>query len=214
VIATPLEGGRVGSIGLPFPDTLVKICELGTEHELPIDAVGELCISGPTVMLGYLGNPEATDEVLRTHEDGRVWLHTGDLARMDSDGFFYFVGRAKRMIKSSGFNVYPAQVELVLAEHGGVEAACVVGIPDQAQGERVKAFVVPKPSHRNAPELADELIAHCRERLIKWSCPREVELRDELPLTRVGKIDFTALVREEVERGNEASEASVPGSKR
>jgi acyl-coenzyme A synthetase/AMP-(fatty) acid ligase len=86
------------------------------------------------------------------------------------------------------------------AEHAGVAAACVVGIPDEAQGERVKAFVVPKPSHLGDPRLADELIAHCRERLIKWSCPREIELRDELTLTRVGKVDFTALIRDEVAR--------------
>jgi long-chain acyl-CoA synthetase len=119
---------------------------------------------------------------------------------MDTDGFFFFLGRLKRMIKSSGFNVYPAQVEAVLAEHAGVAAACVVGIPDEAQGERVKAFVVPKPSHLGDPGFGDELIAHCRERLIKWSCPREVELRDELPLTRVGKVDFAALIRDEVAR--------------
>jgi long-chain acyl-CoA synthetase len=200
VIATPLHAEREGSIGLPLPDTLVKICEIGTTREVAPGKDGELCISGPSVMLGYLDNPEATADTLRTHDDGRVWLHTGDLARMDADGFFFFLGRLKRMIKSSGFNVYPAEVEAVLAEHAGVAAACVVGIPDEAQGERVKAFVVPRPSHLGDPGLADELIAHCRERLIKWSCPREIELRDELPLTRVGKIDFTALIREEAAR--------------
>jgi long-chain acyl-CoA synthetase len=200
VMATPLHMTREGSIGLPFPDMLAKICEIGTTREVKPGQDGELCIAGPTVMLGYLDNPEATADTLRRHDDGRLWLHTGDLARVDADGFFFFHGRLKRMIKSSGFNVYPAQVESVLAEHAGVAAACVVGIPDEAQGERVKAFVVPKPSHRDAPGLADELIAHCRGRLIKWSCPREVELRDELPLTRVGKIDFTALIREELAR--------------
>jgi long-chain acyl-CoA synthetase len=200
VMATPLHVKREGSIGLPLPDTLAKICEIGTAREVPPGEDGELCISGPSVMLGYLNNPEATADTLRAHHDGRVWLHTADLARMDTDGFFFFLGRLKRMIKSSGFNVYPAQVEAVLAEHAGVAAACVVGIPDEAQGERVKAFVVPKPSHLGDPGFADELIAHCRERLIKWSCPREVELRDELPLTRVGKVDFAALIRDEVAR--------------
>jgi long-chain acyl-CoA synthetase len=200
VMATPLHAARAGSIGVPFPDTFAKICDIGTTRELEPGEDGELCIAGPTVMLGYHGNPEATADVLRRHDDGRVWLHTGDLAMMDADGWFYFRGRLKRMIKSSGFNVYPAEVELVLAEHPGVAAVCVIGIPDESQGERVKAFVVPKPSHRDRSRLPDELITHCRERLIKWSCPGEVELRDELPLTRVGKIDFTALVREELAR--------------
>jgi long-chain acyl-CoA synthetase len=151
-------------------------------------------------MLGYLDNEVATTDTVRIHDDGRRWLHTGDLARMDADGFFHFIGRLKRMIKSSGFNVYPAQVESVLGEHPAVAASCVIGIPDEAQGERVKAFVVLKPSHRDQTGLSEELIAHCRDRLIKWSCPRELEFRDELPLTRVGKVDFTALVREELER--------------
>jgi long-chain acyl-CoA synthetase len=200
VLATPMHAGRAGSIGVPFPDTSAKICDIGTTRELATGKDGELCISGPTVMLGYHGNPEATVDALRRHDDGRVWLHTGDLATMDDDGWFFFRGRLKRMIKSSGFNVYPSEVEAALAEHPGVAVACVIGVPDEAQGERVKAFVVAKPSHRDRDELPDELIAYCRGRLIKWSCPREIELRDELPLTRVGKVDFTALVREELAR--------------
>jgi long-chain acyl-CoA synthetase len=147
-------------------------------------------------MLGYLDDPTATAETLRRHGDGRIWLHTGDIGRRDEDGFFYFAARLKRMIKSSGMNVYPAQVESVLLEHPAVEEACVVGVPDEAQGERVKAYVVPKDPAAVDDELSRELIAHCRERLIKWSCPRDVEFRDELPKTRVGKIDFAELTRE------------------
>ena len=105
VIATPLHAEREGSIGLPLPDMLAKICEAGTTREVAPGEDGELCISGPTVMLGYLNNSEATADALRTHEDGRVWLHTADLARMDEDGFFLFLGRLKRMIKSSGFRI-------------------------------------------------------------------------------------------------------------
>jgi long-chain acyl-CoA synthetase len=207
VLATPMHISRAGSIGIPFPDTLAKICDIGTTTGLDPGRDGELCIAGPTVMLGYYGNQAATNDVLRRHDDGRLWLHTGDLAKMDDDGWFYFLGRLKRMIKSSGFNVYPAEVEFVLAEHPGVAAACVIGIPDEAQGERVKAFVVPRASHRDQPGLEDELIAHCRASLIKWSCPREVELRDELPVTRVGKVDFMALLQEEVaERTDEFSD--------
>jgi len=151
-------------------------------------------------MVGYLGDAEATAETLKRHDDSRTWLHTGDVGRMDEDGFFYFAGRLKRMIKSSGFNVYPAQVEGVLLEHSAVRSACVVGIPDEARGEWVKAFVTLNDSTGADAALAKELIAHCRARLIKWSCPREVEFRAELPLTRVGKIDFLALVEQELER--------------
>jgi long-chain acyl-CoA synthetase len=197
IMGMPLHDRRTGSIGLPFPDMLATICEPGTTEARAPGEEGEICISGPAVMLGYLDNPEATATALREHADGRVWLHTGDIGHADEDGFFYFTGRLKRMIKSSGFNVYPAQVEAVLYEHAAVAEACVVGIPDEAQGERVKAFVVATDPSLARPELADELIRHCRERLIKWSCPREVEFRDELPKTRVGKIDFTALVHSE-----------------
>ena len=197
IMGMPLHEHRAQSIGLPFPDTLAGIFEPGTTTEACIGAEGELCVSGPAVMLGYLDDPEATAQTLQRHEDGRVWLHTGDIGRMDEDGFFYFVSRLKRMIKSSGFNVYPAQVEAVLYEHPAVAEACVVGIPDEAQGERVKAFVVVSDGAAPGPELEAELIALCRERLIKWSCPREVEFRPELPRTRVGKIDFAALARGE-----------------
>jgi long-chain acyl-CoA synthetase len=176
---------------------LAGIFEPGTTTEAAVGEEGEICVSGPAVMLGYLDDPGATAETLRRHDDGRVWLHTGDIGRMDEDGFFFFVSRLKRMIKSSGFNVYPAQVEGVLYEHPAVAEACVVGIPDEAQGERVKAFVVVSESADAGPELEAELIALCRERLIKWSCPREVEFRPELPRTRVGKIDFAALARAE-----------------
>lgn len=195
VMGMPLHEHRPGSIGIPFPDMLAAICEPGTTNELPPNEEGELCISGPDVMLGYLDNPEATAEALREHPDGRVWLHTGDIAKRDDDGFFYFTSRLKRMIKSSGFNVFPAQVEAVLYEHPAVVEACVVGIPDEAQGERVKAFVVASEPARADSELAEELIRYCRERLIKWSCPRDVEFLDELPRTRVGKVDFVALAQ-------------------
>jgi long-chain acyl-CoA synthetase len=196
IMGMPLHERRAGSIGLPFPDMDVTICNPGTTRELLPGEEGEICVSGPAVMLGYLDNPEATAESLRTHDDGREWLHTGDIGKMDEEGFFYFASRLKRMIKSSGFNVFPAQVEAVLYEHPAVSEACVVGVPDEAQGERVKAYVVAEEGTQAGPELADELIAYCRERLIKWSCPREVEFRDELPKTRVGKIDFTALMKE------------------
>jgi len=196
IMATPVEAYREGSIGVPLPDMLAKICRVGTTEAAPVGEEGELCVSGPAVMLGYLDAPQATADALRLHADGRTWLHTGDLARMDAESFFYFTVRLKRMIKSSGFNVYPAQVEAVLDEHPLVAESCVIGVPDTAQVERVKAVVVLKDPSRAGPETERSLIAYCRERLIKWSCPREIEFRDSLPHTRVGKIDYRALVKE------------------
>jgi long-chain acyl-CoA synthetase len=198
IMAMPIDEYREGSVGIPFPDMDAKICRLGTRDEAPIGAEGEICVAGPDVMLGYLDDPAATAEALKAHADGRTWLHTGDLGRRDADGFFYFTVRAKRMIKSSGFNVYPAQVEAVLVSHPLVAAACVIGVPDDAQVERVKGIVVLKDSANAGEVTATALIAYCRERLIKWSCPREIEFRRELPQTRLGKIDYKRLVAEHV----------------
>lgn len=195
VMAMPESEYREGSIGVPFPGMLAKICVAGGEEEVGAGEEGEICISGPSVMLGYLDEPEATAQVLRRHADGRVWLHTGDLGRMDADGFFYFKERAKRLIKSSGFNVFPSQVESVLYEHPLVKQACVAGVPDVSQVERVKGFVVLKDRTLAGKQTEEALIAHCHTQLIKWSCPREIEFLDELPQTRLGKVDYKALVQ-------------------
>ncbi len=200
VVCTPLSEYREGSIGIPFPDMLAKVVAPGTTEEAAPGQEGELCITGPAVMKGYLDQPGDTAAALRVHADGRVWLHTGDLCTMDPDGFFYFRERLKRMIKSSGMNVYPGQVEEVLRRHPAVAQACVVGVPDAAQVERVVALVVPSPGREAGPALARELIAFCGEYLIKWSCPREVEFRESLPLTLVGKVDYRTLQKQEVER--------------
>lgn len=195
IMAMPLEEYREGSIGIPFPDILAKICRPGTTEELPPGEEGEICISGPPVMLGYLDDPEATHQVLKIHADGRTWLHTGDLGKMDAGGFFYFTMRLKRMIKSSGFNVYPAQVEEVLYQHPLVAEACVAGVPDPSQVERVQAFVVLKNPALANLDTERILIEHCRERLIKWSCPRQVEFCKQMPRTNIGKIDYKVLVQ-------------------
>jgi len=200
IMAMPLTEYREGSIGVPFPDIDAAICRYRATDELPAGEEGEICVSGPAVMLGYLEDPAATREALKVHADGRTWLHTGDLGRRDADGFFYFTVRAKRMIKSSGVNVYPAEVETVLREHPLVADACVIGVPDPAQIERVKAVVVLKdPAQESAP-TARALIDFCAERLITWSRPREIEFRRVLPLTRIGKVDYKVLVAEHIER--------------
>ena len=200
IMSTPMDGYREGSVGIPFPDMLAKVVAIGTTKEVPIGEEGELCVSGPAVMLGYLESPEETAAVIKKHEDGLTWLHTGDIFTMDKDGYFYFKLRLKRMIKSSGMNVYPVQVEAVLDKHPDVRGACVIGVPDETQVEKVKAFVVLKNAAKATPEMEKALIDHCREHLIKWSCPREIEFRDSLPVTRVGKIAYTELEKQEIEK--------------
>ncbi len=195
IMATPLTEYREGSVGIPFPDMLAKIVKTGTTEAAPAGEEGEICIAGPAVMLGYLDDAEATAQALREHADGRTWLHTGDLGKMDADGFTYFSVRLKRMIKSSGFNVYPAQVEAIIREHPAVAEVCVIGVPDPAQVERVEACVVLRDPAQAGAAMAEAIIHHCRERLIKWSCPREVAFVPSLPLTRVGKIDYRELAR-------------------
>jgi long-chain acyl-CoA synthetase len=198
IMAMPIGHYREGSIGMPFPDMLAKIVLLGTTDEAPLGEEGEICVSGPAVMMGYLNHPEETADTLKTHNDGRIWLHTGDIGTMDEDGFFYFKLRQKRMIKSSGMNVYPAQVEELLYKHPKVRDACVIGIPDEAQVQTVKGFVVLKNPADASIETEKELINYCREHLIKWSCPRSIEFRDDLPKTLVGKVAFNVLEKEEI----------------
>jgi long-chain acyl-CoA synthetase len=200
IMAMPMTEYREGSVGIVFPDMLAKIVMQGTMEEAPAGEIGEICLHGPAVMLGYLEMPEETSETIKTHPDGRLWLHTGDLATMDEDGFVYFKLRLKRMIKSSGMNVYPAQVEDVFYQHEAVLECCVIGAPDEIQVERVKAFVVLKDPAREGPEMEQALIQHTREHLIKWSCPREIEFRRSLPKTLVGKVAYNALEVEEKAR--------------
>jgi len=192
-MAMPLDEYREGSIGLPFPDMSAMICAPDSEQEVPIGTEGEICVAGPAVMLGYLDDPEATSHALRRHADGRLWLHTGDIGRQDADGFFYFSVRLKRMIKSSGFNVYPAQVEAVLLRHPMVAEVCVIGVPDSEQIERVVAWVVPAEVSDSDDVRAQALIAYCREHMLKWCCPREIRFCSSLPRTRIGKIDYRSL---------------------
>jgi long-chain acyl-CoA synthetase len=198
IMAMPINHYREGSIGVPFPDMLAKIVRMDTTEEVPCGEEGEICINGPAVMMGYLEHPEETANTLKRHADGKIWLHTGDVGTMDEDGFFYFKLRQKRMIKSSGMNVYPAQVEDILYRHPEVKEACIIGVPDQAQVQVVKGIVVLKNPAKAGPEMEKILIDYCREHLIKWSCPREIEFRDILPKTLVGKIAFNKLEEEEI----------------
>jgi long-chain acyl-CoA synthetase len=197
----PSDEYRERSIGVPYPDMIAKIVKPGSSEECAPMEMGEICVSGPTVMLGYLNDQAATDAVLKVHEDGRTWLHSGDLGCMDSDGFFYFNQRAKRVIKTSGIAVYPTQVEDVLNKHPAVRLSCVIGVPHPTQVEVPKGFVTLNEGYAASSELEKELIAHCRERLIPHSCPRHIEFLREMPMTRVGKVAFKVLQDRETLNG-------------
>ena len=185
---------KPGSIGLPLPDTDIKIVDLETgTREVAAGSEGELCISGPQVMKGYWNRPDETSIALRADDEGRTWLYTGDVARMDEDGYSYIVQRKKDMIIVSGFNVYPSEVEGVLYTHPAVMEAGVIGVPDTYRGEAVKAFVVLKSGQR---ATADELIEHCRGGLAEFKVPCQIEMRESLPKTAVGKI-LHRVLREE-----------------
>ncbi|MDW7548630.1 long-chain-fatty-acid--CoA ligase FadD [Pseudoalteromonas peptidolytica] len=172
-----------GSIGLPAPSTDIKIID-ENGHETPKGEPGELCVKGPQVMAGYYNRPDATAECLK---DG--WFATGDIATYDDDGFFYIVDRKKDMILVSGFNVFPNEIEEVVAMHEGVLEVAAVGVPHEVSGEQVKVFIVKKD-----PSLTEkDIIAHCRDNLTNYKVPKLVEFRDELPKTNVGKILRRAL---------------------
>ena len=190
--ANPIYGeNRIGTIGLPWPDTDAKIVDVETgTKEMPVGEVGELIVRGPQVMKGYWNRPDETALVLR---DG--WLYTGDIARMDADGYFQIVDRKKDMIIAGGFNIYPREIEEVLYEHPKVKEAVAVGIPDPHRGETVKVYIVLKAGET---ATAEEIIEHCRANLARFKVPREVEFRSELPKTMVGKVLRRVLRDEEI----------------
>ncbi len=184
--ANPIHRAKEGSIGVPLPDTEARIVdpEEGVD-EVPEGEIGELVIQGPQVMAGYWQKPQETADVLR---DG--WLYTGDLARMDDEGYFYIVDRKKDVINAAGFKVWPREVEEVLFEHPMVELAAVVGVADRYRGETVKAVLVLKKEFRDRPEgdVHKELLKHCRSKLAAYKVPRLLEVRDSLPVSAAGKV--------------------------
>ena len=186
---------KPGSIGIPLPDTDMKIVDLVEgEREVAQGEEGELCIAGPQVMKGYWNRPDETAQTIRTDAAGTRWLYTGDVAKIDADGFTYIVQRKKDMIIVSGFNVYPGEIESVLFTHPAVMEACVIGVPDAYRGEAVKAFIVLKPG---AAASIEELQAHCARDLAEFKRPTKIEIRESLPKTAVGKI-LRRVLRDEV----------------
>lgn len=195
---TPSHMYKEGSIGLPFPDTYIKIVNPGTEEELPYGEEGEILLAGPTVMAGYMNHPQESEQTLRQHSDGLTWVYTGDLGTMDEQGFVYFKGRAKRMIVSSGYNIYPAQLENILDAHEAVQMSCVIGVPDDYKMQKVKAFVKLSTGVLPTPETKQLLMDYCREHIAKYAMPYDIEFKEELPKTLVGKVAYRVLEEEEL----------------
>lgn len=188
---------REKGIGVPFPDTIYKIVKIGTIKEVDKMEDGEICICGPTVMQGYLNDDKETESVLKKHKDGQTWLHTGDIGCMDEDGFIYFKSRIKRLIVSSGYNIYPSYIEGIINKHEYVSNCTVIGIPDKYRGQIAKAFVVLKKEVKLNEGVEEEIKEYCKKYISKYSMPRIFEFRKELPKTLVGKIAYSVLEEEE-----------------
>jgi long-chain acyl-CoA synthetase len=201
-VANPIHRPKAGSIGIPLPDTDARIVNIESGIDLSIDQEGELWIRGPQVMKGYLNNPDATNDSMK---DG--WFRTGDVVRMDEEGYLYVVDRLKDFINASGFKVWPREVEECIYRYPGVKLAAVVGVPDSYRGENVKAFIVPKDEAKGSLN-PDEIIAFCRAHLAAYQVPRLIEFRDKLELSDAGKI-LRRVLKDEERRNMSAGEISA-----
>lgn len=199
---TPPHMFKQGSIGLPFPDTYIKIVKPGTDEELPYGEEGEILLAGPTVMKEYMNHPEETAQTLRKHPNGLTWVYTGDLGMMDEEGFIYFRGRAKRMIITSGYNVYPAQYENIIDALDFVQMSCVIGVPDPLKMQKIKAFIMLGAGTPANDETKQKIMEHCRKHMPKYALPYDIEFREEMPKTLVGKVAYRVLEEEEFAKIN------------
>jgi len=194
---TPTGHYKDGSIGIPFPGTYYKIVKVGTHDEANYGEDGEICISGPTVMMGYLNNLEETIQTLQIHKDGKTWLHTGDIGSMDREGFIYFKQRVKRIIISNGYNLYPTHIESIINLHPSVFTSTVIGIPHPKKMQVAKAFIVLKDGIKPSKDIEKSIREHCEKNLARYSLPAVYEFRDSLPKTLVGKVAYRKLMEDE-----------------
>jgi long-chain acyl-CoA synthetase len=193
---TPKNTYREGSIGLPFPDTIYCIVNPGTDEEMPRGEEGEIILTGPTVMLGYLNNPSETEQALRVLPDGRTWLYTGDLGFMDEDGYVYYRQRMKRLIITNGYNVYPGQIENSIDGCPEVAYSCVIGVKDPRRIQRVRAYIVLKDGVTPDDACKQRIMEQLRHHIARYALPREIIFRRELPKTLVGKVAYRLLEEE------------------
>ena len=193
---SPFFAHKKGSTGLPLPDNEIKICKIGTHEEVPIGEDGEICITGPTQMKGYYKNEAETNIALQLHDDGKKWLHTGDIGCMDEEGYLYYRQRYCKMIITSGYNVYPTQIEEVINECPGVALSCVIGVPDRTLGQRIVAVVQPASMNADLEELRKKIYEKCEKNVADFALPKEIVFREEFPKTAMGKVNFKALTEE------------------
>ena len=182
-----------GTLGIPNPDTIVKIFEPNSDVEKSLGDVGEICITGPTLMMGYINEDEETKKTLVLHNDGKTWLHSGDLGYMDKDGFIFYTSRLKRMIITNGYNVYPIELEDIINKCKYVDTCTVVGVPHKIKSQTPKAVIVLKQGVENTMEIREEIRRYCYKNIAKYAVPTEYEFRDTLPKTAVGKIAYRDL---------------------
>ena len=197
VCLSPENSFKDGIIGAPFPDMYFKIIKTGTFEEAEVGEEGEICISGPMVMMGYLNNDAETAQSLQQHPDGKTWLHTGDLGHLDEDGFIYFEQRLKRIIISSGYNIYPTHLESVINSHEAVFTSTVVGVSHPYKGQTPKAFIVLKAGYKPGKKIEKEIRELLERNVPLYALPTAYEFRDKLPTTLVGKVAFTKLTEAE-----------------
>lgn len=194
---SPENSFEDGIIGAPFPDMDFKIVKIGTHDRAARGEEGEICINGPLIMMGYLNDDAETAQALRLHDDGKVWLHTGDIGKIGEDGYVYFVQRLKRMIISSGYNIYPTYLESVINSHEGVLTSTVIGVEHPHKGQVPKAFVVLKPNYKGSKKIEKEIRELLARHVPIYALPASYEFRDKLPTTLVGKVAFKELEKEE-----------------
>ena len=190
---TPRYYFKEGGIGIPLPDMYYKIVKIGTYEEADVNEAGEICISGPTVMKRYLNDIEETTKVLKNHKDGKTWLHTGDIGYMNEEGLVFSETRLKRMIVSSGYNIYPQYIEKIIMSHPAVLTSTVIGIPHPYKKQVAKAYIVLRENFDDTEELREDIKKYCEKSISKYALPYEYEYVDDIPKTKVGKVAFTKL---------------------
>lgn len=195
-IMNPFFALKEDSIGIPFPDNEVKIVKIGTQEEVPVGEDGELCISGPTRMLGYYNNEEETARVIQKHVDGKIWVHTGDICHVDEDGYVFYGQRHSRMIIVAGNNVYPTQIENVINQCDEVNTSCVIGVTGRASVQKIVAVVQPISMDIDLNALSKKILEVCEKNVADYARPQEVVFKEEMPKTAMGKVSFKKLIEE------------------
>lgn len=195
----------IDNIGIPNPDTQIRVCAPDTNEKLPDGEIGEICVNGPTVMLGYVNDKEETDNAIRTHSDGTQWLHTGDLGYLDN-GVLHFTSRLKRMIISNGYNIYPTELENILNKCKYVASSVVVGIKDKVREEAPKAVIVLKNGVQRTAEIEKEIKDFCKKNIAKNAQFKEIEFTDALPTTKIGKINYRMFEKKKEKENSETKE--------